>query len=219
VSAPESTRGTRTAPTQESGMADPAPQVTPVRAATTAVADVVLTVLMLVLFGWAFLDAADWSFKAALFPRIVTGVGFVVSALHLVQALLRFRRDRAAAGAPVPATTPAGPIPPVAGDPVPQAAGTTTEDDVNEDDVEYVFQTAGARRWTEALAWVAGFFVLLYVAGLFITAPLFSFLYLRFAGRRSWLFSALYAVVLGAVLYLAFEVALGIPVPPGLFLD
>jgi len=200
-------------------MAVPAPQAPPRRPSTGAAADVVLTVLMLALFGWAFLEAVEWSSKAALFPRIVSGIGFGVSALHLVQALLRLGRDRSPAPDPVPATSPAGPIPPVPGDPVPQAAGTTAEDDVNEDDVEYVFQTAGPRRWAAALGWVTGFFVLLYVAGLFLTAPVFSLLYLRIAGRRSWLLSAVYAVVLAVVLYAAFELALGVPVPPGLLLD
>ncbi|WP_347058397.1 tripartite tricarboxylate transporter TctB family protein [Blastococcus sp. HT6-30] len=204
-------------------MADQAPQAPSRTSARDVVADVVLALLLLALFGWAFLEAADWSFKAALFPRIVTGLGFTMAALQLVQSLLRLARGRRAAGAPEPVTSPAGPIEPVPAatpaESVPQAAGATTEDDVNEDDVEYVFQTAGARRWTEAVTWVTAFFVLLYVAGLFVTAPLFSFLYLRFAGRRSWTFCAIYAVVVGVVLYVAFEVLLGIPVPPGLFLD
>ncbi|WP_159961543.1 tripartite tricarboxylate transporter TctB family protein [Blastococcus haudaquaticus] len=200
-------------------MADPAPQAPSRRSSTGAVADVVLGLLLLALFGWAFLEAADWSFKAAIFPRIVTGLGFSVAFLQVVQSLLRLAGGRRAAGARTPVTSPAGPIEPVPAESVPQAAGTTAEDDANEDDVEYVFQTAGARRWTEAIAWVTGFFVLLYVAGLFVTAPLFSVLYLRFAGKRSWTFCAIYAVTIGAVLYAAFELALGIPVPPGLFLD
>ncbi|MGY2001289.1 tripartite tricarboxylate transporter TctB family protein [Blastococcus sp. SYSU DS1024] len=203
-------------------MAVPEQHVSP-RPSTGAVADVVLSLLMVAVFGWALLEAADWSFKAALFPRIVTGLGCAFAILQLVQSLLRLGRGRRAAGKPAPPTSPAGPIAPVPlvtpAEAVPQAAGTTTEDDANEDDVEYVFQTAGARRWTEAVAWLTGFFVLLYVAGLFVTAPLFSFLYLRFAGRRSWLFCGAYAVVVGVVLYVAFEVALGIPVPPGLLLD
>jgi hypothetical protein len=222
VSAADSRPVTSPARNEEIAMADPAPQ-TRTTQATGAVADLVLATLLLALFGWAFLEAADWSFKAALFPRIVTGIGFVFSALLVVQALLRVVRGRRTSGAGAPVTSPAGPIAPVPAatprESVAQAAGTTTEDDANEDDVEYVFQTAGARRWTEAIAWVAGFFVLLYVAGLFVTAPVFSLLYLRLAGKRSWLFSAVYAAVAGAVLYVAFELLLGLPVPPGLFLD
>jgi small-conductance mechanosensitive channel len=178
-----------------------APAETPVarrRPAPEAVADVVITVLLLALFVWAFLAAGDWSFRAALFPRLVTGAGIVLAALHLVQALLRLRLRRPA--------------------PVPDTDGTDPADP-DPDDVEYVFRTAGPRRWASALGWVAGFFVLLYIAGLYVTAPVFSLLYLRFAGKRTWIFSAIYAIVIAVVLYVAFELALGVPTPSGLLLD
>jgi hypothetical protein len=154
-----------------------------------AMADLVLTVLLLGLFGWAFLQAAQWSFQAALFPRIVTASGVVLSVLHLAQALLRLRQEFLPRDADHP------------------------------DDVEYVFRTAGARRWASALGWVTAFFVLLYVAGLYVTAPVFSLLYLRFAAKRTWIFSAIYAIVIAVVLYGAFELALGASTPPGLLVD
>ena len=170
------------------------------RPSPEVVADVVLTVLLLALFGWGFLEAAQWSYQAALFPRIVTATAFVLSTLHLVMALIRLRSAAAAAGATVTGS----------GD---------GEDALDPVDAAHLFRTASPRRWASALGWVAAFFVLLYVGGLFVTAPLFSFAYLHFAGRRTWLFSAIYAVVLGVVLYAAFELALGIPTPAGLFLD
>lgn len=175
-------------------MTAPAPaeaSVTSRRPSPEAVADVVITVLLLALFAGAFLAAGEWSFRAALFPRLVTGAGAVLAALHLVQALLRLRR-------PAPAVD---------------------ADDSDPDDVEYVFRTAGPRRWASALGWVAGFFVLLYLAGLYVTAPVFSLLYLRFTGKRTWIFSAIYAIVIAVVLYVAFELALGVPTPSGLLLD
>ena len=36
------------------------------------VADLTLTAVMLVIFGWALWTSFDWSFRAALFPRMVT---------------------------------------------------------------------------------------------------------------------------------------------------
>lgn len=166
------------------------------RPSPEAVADVVITVVLLAVFVAAFLAAGDWSFRAALFPRLVTGAGTVLAALHLVQALLRLRRPAVTADAD-------------AADP----------GDADPDDVEYVFRTAGPRRWASALGWAAGFFVLLYLAGLYVTAPVFSLLYLRFAGKRTWIFSAIYAIVIAVVLYVAFELALGVPTPSGLLLD
>jgi Tripartite tricarboxylate transporter TctB family len=170
------------------------------RPSPETVADLVLTVLLLALFAWGYLEAGQWSFQAGLFPHLVTGASVLISALHLVQVLIRLTREVRTG---------------VVAAPDPGAA----EEDPERDDVEYLFQTAGAGRWAAALGWIAAFFVLLYVAGLYLTAPIFSLLYLRFVGRRSWLFSALYAVVIGAVLYAAFAFALRVPTPPGLFLD
>jgi tripartite tricarboxylate transporter TctB family protein len=158
-----------------------------------AVADVVVTLLLLALFAWAFLEAGEWSFRAALFPRLVTAAGVVLTALHLVLALARLRR----AAPPVDADEPEG-------DP---------------DAVEYVFRTAGPRRWASALGWVVAFSFPLYLAGLYVTAAVFSLLYLRFAARRTWIFSAIYAIVSAVVLYVAFELALGVPTPSGLLVD
>jgi xanthine/uracil permease len=216
----------RTDPTEVAGTR-PADDVRPVEApadrrgrriSSEAVADLVITLLLLALSAWAFLEANQWSDRAGLFPHLVSGAMFVLSGLNLFQVFLRMRREAAAGPAPAPGSPDehdaSGHLPPGR---VAEPHGA--EDDVNEDDVEYVFQTAGARRWASALAWIAGFFVLLYVAGLYITAPVFSMLYLRFAGRRTWRLSVVYAVVAGAVLYLAFEVALAIPTPQGLFLD
>jgi hypothetical protein len=202
-----------TAPKESTNVTGPAGQganVAVSRGRSELVADVILTALLLALFGWAFLEAGEWSFRAYLFPRIVSGAAFVFCGLHLVQAALRLRRGAVDAPARVHVSAPAA---------ADAAAGGEHENEVNEDDVEYVFSTAGGRAWAAALGWVAGFFVLLYVAGLFLTAPLFSLLYLRFAGRQSWRMSVGYAVVIGVVLYVAFEVLLGIATPPGLFLD
>lgn len=174
------------------------------RPSTEAIADVVLTVLLLALFGGGYLAAGQWSFQAGLFPHIVTGAGFVIAVLHLARALLRLRPSAVVAAASGAR---------------PRTHGGDEDEEINEDEAAYLFQTAGPRRWAAALGWVAAFFVLLYVAGLYLTAPIFSLFYLRFVGRRTWLFSAIYAVVLGVVLYLAFDVALDVPTPPGLFLD
>jgi hypothetical protein len=163
------------------------------RPSPEALADVVASVLLLALFAWAFVAADEWSYRAALFPRLVTAAGIVLTALHLAQVLLRIRR----------------PVPP----------GADDEPDGDPHDVEYVFRTAGPRRWAAALGWVAAFFALLHVVGLYPTAAIFPLLYLRFAGGRTWIFSAIYAIVSAVVLYVSFELALGVPTPTGLLLD
>jgi hypothetical protein len=158
------------------------------------VVDIVLSLVLAAVFANAFWIATEWSVKAGLFPRMVTGLGLILSLLHVALLLLRART------------------------PVPVVEERVDADDEAEGDVEYVFAHASGRAWAGSLAWIAAFFVGLYVVGLFVIAPLFALTYLRFSVRRSWVFSVAYAAVTFAVLYLAFEVALQLPVPPGLFL-
>jgi hypothetical protein len=158
------------------------------------VVDIVLSLGLAALFANAFWIATEWSVRAGLFPRMVTGLGLILSLLHVALLLLRART------------------------PVPVVEERVDADDEAEGDVEYVFAHASGRAWAGSLAWIAAFFVGLYVVGLFVIAPLFALTYLRFSVRRSWVFSVAYAAVTFAVLYLAFEVALQLPVPPGLFL-
>jgi hypothetical protein len=169
------------------------------------VTDLVLTLVLTAVFATAFWTALEWSFRAGLFPRMVTGLGLGLSVLQLVVLLTGARRR--------PPTV----QPPAAPQPAELPEPTEADDEANLE-VEYVFAHAGGRAWARSLAWIAAFFVSLYVLGLLITAPLFSLAFLRFSARVSWWASVLYAVVIGGVLYLAFEVALRLPVPPGLFL-
>ncbi|MCI2418389.1 tripartite tricarboxylate transporter TctB family protein [Saccharopolyspora sp. K220] len=148
--------------------------------------DLVITAVLVLLFGAALLATTAWPFRTALFPTIVSGAALLLSLAHLATLLLRRRRA----------------------EPAEQQREAAADGDV-----DYVFATAGRRAWTAALAWAAAFFVALYVVGLLIAAPLFSFCYLRFAARRSWLFSLVYAAVVLAAIYLAFEFVLTIPIP------
>lgn len=167
-----------------------------------ATADLVLGVLALGMFSAAGLKTFDWSFRTALFPRIVTTAGVVLSVLFLLAWAWARSRHR--------------PLDPKAGDALP-VSDLLDEDEVHDQDVEYVYATAGRAAWTQALAWVALFVVLLYVTGLFVTAAVFAFAYLRWGAGRSWLFCAVYAVVMSGVLYLALAVLLVVSVPEGLF--
>lgn len=156
------------------------------------VVDIVISLGLVVLFGNALQIAFEYSERAGLFPRMVTSLGMALAVLHVVMLLARARRA------------------------VPVVEERVDADDEAEVDVEYVFAHAGGRAWAGSLAWVAAFFVGLYVFGLFVVAPLFAFGYLKFSARRSWVFSLVYAITVFAVLYLAFEAALQLQVPPGL---
>lgn len=151
--------------------------------------DLAIASIALVLFAVAFTVTFTWPEAAARFPRMASGVG-VLFALSVLATVLWRRR--------APAAEPAG-------DP----------GDETPDDGEYVFATAGTGAWLRALGWVAGYLLLLVAYGLFTASGVFALLYLRFSGRRSWLFSAVYAGVLVLVLLASFRWFVHVPVPQG----
>jgi Tripartite tricarboxylate transporter TctB family len=71
------------------------------------------------------------------------------------------------------------------------------------------------RRTLVAVAWIAGFFVLILLLGFLIAVPLLVFAYLRVQGKESWLFSAAFTLVLWAAFYGLFDQLLHLPFPPG----
>lgn len=163
-------------------------------------ADVLLGLGVLLVFGLALAQTAEWSFRTALFPRMVTITGCALTVAFL-------------AGCAVSALRRA---PSEVADEQPPEQVLIDEDDEHDHAVEYVYATAGGRAWAQALAWVALFVTLLWVGGLFVSAGVFSLTYLRFGAGRTWRFSAVYAVVLAVVLYVALGLLLDVSVPEGL---
>lgn len=166
-----------------------------------SIAELVFSIALLVLFAWAFVEAGNWSFRAALYPRIVAVAGLLTVMLRLAVSVFGGAR---AAGAPAPTLELAG-------------VAVVDEEEAEQQDVEYVFAHAGRQAWIEALGWVAGFFVALWVLGLYITVPLFCVLYLKLVAKASWLVAVVYAAVAWLVLFLAFTRFLSLPVPEGIF--
>jgi hypothetical protein len=167
--------------------------------------DVVGTLLLLVVFAYALIASFGWPFRTAFFPQFVSGAGILFAVLKLAGFGVAALRGRAAAAVIEPEV-------PVIGD-----TALVNEEEEDDRSVEYVFATAGRGAWAVSLGWIAGFFVLLYVAGVFIAVPVFTFAYLKVSGGAGWLGAAIYAVVAWLVLWLAFSVLLTVPMPTGLF--
>ncbi len=158
-------------------------------------ADLLLTLGLAALFAWALWASLSWPFEAAVFPRIVTSVGLALAMLHLLVLALQKLR------------------PPV--DSVPQTR--SADDDAMEmQELEYEFAHAGKRAWLVSLSWIAGFFVAVYVVGLFIAATIFALCYLRLSGKRSWWMSVTYALITALVLYFFFDATLHLSMPLGI---
>jgi Tripartite tricarboxylate transporter TctB family len=204
--------------------------------------DWVIAAVMLALFATAYFLAEDWPFRAALFPQMVAIAGAALSVLKLVGLGLTAAKSRRApeglavvpstraadlAAQPQDSSPEAGAVRVAAAegedraveDPAAPPTELTFVDDDREDDVsmEYVFASAGGRTWAASLAWIAAFFVLFFILGAYITVPLFALFYLKFAGKASWLGAAIYAVVVGGIIFYVFREVVYIPLPESVF--
>jgi hypothetical protein len=198
-----------------------------------------ITAFMLVFFAGGYLLAEQWPFRAALFPQIVSAIGFMLTVVRLVMLVVQTVRGRKAASdvAVVPSTM-AALVPEQPADTTAEAkqvrtaavegeergvtepaqgtAVTIVDDEAEEDEsMEYVFASAGGRAWGAAIAWIVAFFVAFFVLGVFIAVPLFALIYLKFSGRASWLAAAIYAAVTGFLIYALFRWVVYIDLPTG----
>lgn len=164
--------------------------------------DVAITGLLLLISAYAFVEAAQWPFRASLFPRLVSGLALCFSALKLISLLWIARRRGVAAAEPPTQET--------------ESQGAEYDED-DEQDLYAVFASAGSKAWLPALGWLALFFGGLWTLGLFAIVPLFTILYLRVVARASAVLCASYAILATALLYFSFERLLHLPVPSGMF--
>lgn len=89
----------------------------------------------------------------------------------------------------------------------------------NENDPEYVLSHTPRKVWLVTLGFIAGFFILLYLCGLFIAASGLSLTYLLVIGKKSWIFAILYTVVFTALLWALMRWVIYISTPAGILLQ
>lgn len=173
-------------------------------------ADFIGAIIVTVVFAVAFITTFEWPAKAAMFPRVVTGAGLAMSVAFAVTVIVKWCRAKVTGyieGSEISRQEQV--LVHVLGED--QDAGEEPSEDV-----EYVFATAGRKAWTDALGWVALFLILIVTLGLFVSSGIFALVYLRWGGKRTWLFSVIYAVVLPVILLAMFRWLLFIPTPIGL---
>jgi len=71
------------------------------------------------------------------------------------------------------------------------------------------------RRTLSIAAWTLAFALGFWLLGFKVGGPLLSLLFLRFQARESWTMSVLYGLGVYLFFLLGFELALGVPLPPG----
>ena len=90
-----------------------------------------------------------------------------------------------------------------------------THDALEVGDLPDVFATASRAEWLTALAWMATFFLLLWLVGALVAVPLFAVAYLLAAARGSLVLAGTYALASWLFIYGLFDRALRVPLPTG----
>jgi hypothetical protein len=160
-------------------------------------ADVPIALGFLFVAVWVLYQASGWPFRTAVFP-LATGV------LLLAFAIAKLSRSIARRASHRVAVRPADPQGP------PHLPHLQEEDALPD-----VFATASRTEWLSALAWMATFFLLLWLVGALVAVPLFAALYLLAAARGSIVLAGTYAFASWLFIYVLFDRALRVPLPSG----
>jgi TctA family transporter len=157
-------------------------------------ADLPIALAFLLIAAWVLYQAGDWPFRTAVFPL---AIGSVLGLCALAKLVTDARR---------PAAAPIAVAPPVTAEQADEGESADPPD---------VFATASKREWLTAIAWMATFFVLLWLVGALIAVPLFAVAYLITAARSKVVLAGVYALASWLFIYGLFDRALRIPLPTG----
>ena len=172
-------------------------------------ADLPITIGVLLMSAWVLVQAADWPFRTSVFPLATGGLLLVLT----LAKLLAYVGRRPRAGSEVIASGPAAPAEIASGPAVPAEIASGPAE--IEPDIPDVFTTASRADWHSAIAWMAGFFLLLWLVGALIAVPVFAVAYLLRVARQSVPMAGAYAAVSWLFIYGLFDRALRIPLPNG----
>lgn len=178
----------------------------------SAMPDLIISCVVLVICGGALAMTVTYPPAVSLLlPRLAAVLGLLCAAWMIVNKSIALARQRGENR--VQRTT----------GPVEEHATVLKEpaeddDDVDPNDAEYVLSHTSRRVWLTTIGFIAGFFLVLYLCGLFVAAAALSLVYLIVIGKKSWLFSLIYTVVLTGLLWALMRWATYIPSPPGVLL-
>ncbi len=146
---------------------------------------VLMSFSMGIVSAGVILTAMKWPFKTALFPVIMAGSLFLLTAIDLVSSLLKKERSR--------------------------DQESTVDFKLTED----VDAAVALRRTIVMSGWILGFFLMIMFFGFPIAVPLMVFLYLKLQGREGWRLSIILTGVSWLSFYGLFVYLLDIPFPEG----
>lgn len=170
--------------------------------------DLILSCAIFIICGGALALSFTYSSSMSLLlPRVAAGLGMLCAAWMVVGATVTRRRLDEETPVALPATSAHEPTSTVEG------VSDTGQDDPN--DAEYILSNTPKRVWITTIGFICGFFLVLYLCGLFIAAAALSLVYLVVVGQKSWLFSVTYTVILTGLLWGLMRGLTYIPSPPG----
>jgi len=167
--------------------------------------NLVISLVLLALFTMGFFIALTWPPEAGRFPLIITIVGGLCSALLLVKTIQETRKSPRKSASTTPGK-----------EDTETAEISEVEEKMEDFDAGYIFTVAGKKAWANALIWIGAFFLLTYIAGIYLAGAIFAVSYLRFGAKKSWVFSIVYATVLIGILWGLFNYFLALPLPKGI---
>lgn len=162
--------------------------------------DIIITIVITLIMGFAFVESFGYKDEAGLFPRFITVSGLILGSAYGLLLLVKHHKLRIGVADVKSEETPFPHL---------EYAPDT-------ESIDYVYATAGRRAWISSILWVAAFLVLTVALGLFIASCIFSFVYLRWNAGKSWIFSGVYAVSITIFLVGLFRWLLYIPTPIGI---
>jgi hypothetical protein len=153
--------------------------------------NLVCPVIFAIIFVIALLGARHWTVWTKLAPVIVGSIGLLAVAIEIAVNVRRGHKE-------------------MGNDQANKGLDTT---------YEYMEFSVNLRRGLMFFVWILGFLIGVVFMGFHITAPLFTFLYLKIEGKASWSLSLSLGVAFLIFLLLVFDRLLHVPWPEPLFID
>ena len=181
-------------------------------------ADLVFSLILLLVVGWMVWQATGWEPRARLFP-LATGVVALVAAVGQVAvAARRVRLAGVESGAIAP---------PMADEGAPSATSAIVAQAIEEafgpgsvaGSEETIAPDVARRRTTEMVVWFLGITAGVVVLGFELGATVMTLWFLRVAAHERWQTSLWVALATYVFFYVIFDRGLHIPFPAGVFAD
>jgi hypothetical protein len=167
--------------------------------------DLVIACVVLLICGGAL--ALSFTYPPAtamLLPRAAAVLGVVGAAWIVVSKSTELSRRRVEAA--------------VEDEDAPADLSPDEEEEVDPNDAEYVLSHTPRDIWLMTLGILAGFFLVLYLCGIFIAAGALSLIYLLIVGKKTWSYALIYTVFFTGSLWFVLRVPTYILTPPGVLI-